>query len=335
MKIKVLHSETQAETKELNLTHAIADGEECFVGRSPNSGLVLEGSNISRLHAKFWCQDGQYYFCDLGSSNGSMINGNLAIANQQHLLQLGDTLRIGDFVLLLEATSRPTEDLAETVVSGLDATVVTGYPGGTAPVDSTASSEPETEQVIHAELVNEESSAIVKVEVPEPEPEDDLQTQTKALFVAINARVVAELRAAGNLTRETYLKAIRNARESVEHNKLIDPVQFEKEAEKQWQFITKNTVRMGTQLGSVARQGAVQLGSRLGAAAKAAWREFLAPQSKPSQETAAEPPQPNPVPIEDTPQLQSQDEPEGVAETLQPQDKTADVPPSNLSEPES
>lgn len=44
MKIKILHSETQAE-KELNLDHAIADGEECFVGRSPNSALVLDSAN--------------------------------------------------------------------------------------------------------------------------------------------------------------------------------------------------------------------------------------------------------------------------------------------------
>jgi pSer/pThr/pTyr-binding forkhead associated (FHA) protein len=279
MKIKVLHSETQAEVKELNLAHVIAEGESCFVGRSDNSGLTLEGSSVSRLHGKFSCQDGRYYFCDMGSSNGSMIGGELAIVNQNYQLEPGDVIRVGDYVLVLEAVPELPEELAATVVGNLDTTVVSGY--GALPDFSSLSTEAnevESSQVVEAEIVPEESLAIVRVEPQDPDRE--LSTQTAALFSAINRRVVSELKAAGNLTRDTYLKAIRKARESVEQNKLVDPEEFEQNAEKYWQSLTKGTSNLGARIGAATVQGASELSSRLNAAAKAAFREFLAPNSK-------------------------------------------------------
>jgi pSer/pThr/pTyr-binding forkhead associated (FHA) protein len=280
MKIKVLHSETQAEVKELNLAHVIAEGESCFVGRSDNSGLTLEGPSVSRLHGKFSRRDGLYYFCDMGSSNGSMVKGELATANRDYQLEAGDVIRVGDYVLLLEAVPELPEELAATVVGNLDTTVVAGY--GALPdfssTLSTESEEAESAQVVEAEIVPEESLAIVRVEPQDPEGE--LSTQTAALFSAINRRVVSELKAAGNLTRDTYLNAIRKARESVEQNKLVDPEQFEQNAEKYWQSLTKGTSNLGSRIGAATVQGASELGSRLNAAAKAAFREFLAPKPK-------------------------------------------------------
>jgi len=292
MKIKVLHSETQAEVKELNLAHAIAEGESCFVGRSQNSGLVLDSNNISRLHGKFSRQDGHYYFCDLGSSNGSMVKGELAVANQNYPLQPGDIVRVGEYVLILEAIPESVEELPATVIGNLDTTVVAGYgalPNFAASAIPNVEEEPEEEkeaaQVVEAEVVREESFAIVKVE-SQSLNESDLRTQTGALFTAINQRVVAELRAAGNLTRETYLKAIRKARESVEQNTLIDSDQFEQNAEKYWQSVTKGTSDLGAKIGTATIRGAVQLGGRFNAAVKAALREFIAP--PPKAETPSE-----------------------------------------------
>jgi predicted component of type VI protein secretion system len=284
MKIKVLHSETQAEVKELNLAHVIAEGESFFVGRSQNSGLVLDSSNVSRLQGKFSCEDGSYYFCDLGSSNGSMIKGELAVANQNYLLQPGDVLRIGEYVLILEEIPQVAEELPATVIGNLDTTVVAGY-GALPNFDINAIPQlegeetPEEVQAVEAEIVSEESFAIVKVEPPLLN-EYDLRAQTGALFTAINQRVIGELRAAGNLTRETYLKAIRKARESVEQNTLIDSDQFEQNAEKYWQSVTRGTSDLGAKLGAATMRGAVELGGRLNSAVKAALREFVAPHPK-------------------------------------------------------
>lgn len=56
---------------------------------------------------------------------------------------------------------------------------------------------------------------------------------------------------------------------------MIDAEQFEKEVEKQWRSLARNTSALGVQIGSAAAKGASNLGQRLGAAAKAAWSEFL------------------------------------------------------------
>ena len=127
MKVKIFNSQTLGELKELNLTLATGIGRECTVGRSPNSSLVLDSPDVSRLHAKFFLRDGNYYFCDLGSRNGSIVNGKLAETNQIHMLKIGDVVRIGEFVLIMEAISAVPEDLAETVFAGMDATVISGW----------------------------------------------------------------------------------------------------------------------------------------------------------------------------------------------------------------
>jgi pSer/pThr/pTyr-binding forkhead associated (FHA) protein len=286
MKIRVLHSETQTEVKELNLAHAIPEGESCFVGRSQKSGLILDSTNVSRLHGKFLHQDGDYYFCDLGSSNGSMVKGELAVANQNYRLQPGDVIRIGEYILLLEAIPEEVEELPATVVGNLDTTVVAGY-GALPNFDLSAISQPEEDvPLVEAEVVSEEISAIVKIDASALD-ETDLRSQTNALFSAINQRIIAELKAAGNLTRETYLKAIRRARESVEKETLIDSEHFEQNAEKYWQSVTKGTSDLGAKLGAATMRGAAELGGRLNAAVRAALREFIAPTSQPSRPPAS------------------------------------------------
>ena len=128
MKVKVLNSQTLVETQEVDLTLLTMVGGECTIGRSPNSGVVLDSPDVSRLHGKFIFQDGNCYFCDLGSSNGSMVNGKVALTNQRHMLQSGDVIRLGEFVLMIEEISRvPDEELPQTVIGGIDATVTVGW----------------------------------------------------------------------------------------------------------------------------------------------------------------------------------------------------------------
>lgn len=124
MKVKVLNTQTQVEIREMNLTDSIDRSGECLLGRSPHSGLVLDSPDVSRLHAKFSVEDGQYYFYDLGSANGSLVNGKIVQPNQGHLLKPGDIIRLGEFVLILQTISEQSEDLAATVVGDPNATVL-------------------------------------------------------------------------------------------------------------------------------------------------------------------------------------------------------------------
>jgi len=87
---------------------------ECIIGRASSCDLVLANPEVSRVHGRIRFYKGQYYFTDLGSTDGSRINNEEAKINQGYLLQEGDMIRIAEFVLLIEAVETPP--------SGADAT---------------------------------------------------------------------------------------------------------------------------------------------------------------------------------------------------------------------
>ncbi len=98
---------------------------------------------------------------------------------------------------------------------------------------------------------------------------DDLKHETKELIEALKRRAQAEAESAGTLTRETYLNAIRRAREAVEGERVIERDRIERswatiqeEADKNWQTLWKEVST---------------LGDRFEDAAKAAWDVFNAP----------------------------------------------------------
>lgn len=122
MQIKIFNSRQLNATQEFNLYLATNNlKKECFIGRSPSSTLVLDSADVSRLHGKFIQQNGDYYFIDIGSRNGSIINGKLAEINYKYLLKPGDIVRIGEFVLILEEMDVIRQDLAETVFGNTNA----------------------------------------------------------------------------------------------------------------------------------------------------------------------------------------------------------------------
>jgi glycine betaine catabolism B len=75
--------------------------QECLIGRSPNAFVVLDGQEVSRLHAKIFAHDEQYYFEDLASSGGSWLNDQVATAHRQYALKVGDVITIGRFVIMI------------------------------------------------------------------------------------------------------------------------------------------------------------------------------------------------------------------------------------------
>ncbi|HLZ22417.1 MAG TPA: FHA domain-containing protein [Ktedonobacterales bacterium] len=76
------------------------------IGRDAERQICLPHHSVSRLHAQIVHQQSGYYVSDLGSSNGTFLNGH-AIAVPT-LLLAGDVLRAGEIELRCEAT--PTED---------------------------------------------------------------------------------------------------------------------------------------------------------------------------------------------------------------------------------
>ncbi len=79
-----------------------------IVGRLPDSGLVLTDPNVSRYHAEVRLVSGaardlrapEYEVCDMGSTNGTRLNG-VAIRDAQ-VLHHGDTITVGATTIRFE-----------------------------------------------------------------------------------------------------------------------------------------------------------------------------------------------------------------------------------------
>ena len=104
MKITAFNHLTGA-LKEHKLPSPAGNLQLCFIGRHPNSDLILNSPEISRVHAMVIGLQGNYYFIDLASSDGSRVNNQELEFNQECALKAGDVIRIGDFVLLFEEIS--------------------------------------------------------------------------------------------------------------------------------------------------------------------------------------------------------------------------------------
>lgn len=67
------------------------------VGRSPDADLVIDDPYASDLHLRFGVHEGQMVLHDLGSTNGTYVNGRRVVAPMD--LSKGDTVQIGRTIL--------------------------------------------------------------------------------------------------------------------------------------------------------------------------------------------------------------------------------------------
>jgi hypothetical protein len=72
------------------------------LGRHLESDIVLNDSNVSRRHAEFVCAAGEVTVRDMGSTNGTKVNGVAVSGNQ--LLQHGDVINFGTAQVRFEAS---------------------------------------------------------------------------------------------------------------------------------------------------------------------------------------------------------------------------------------
>jgi diguanylate cyclase (GGDEF)-like protein len=77
----------------LGLTVAL-DGE-VVLGRDPACSVPLPSDEVSRRHARIDVDGGGHVLADLGSTNGTWVNGR---AVERHKLAAGDRIRVGGFV---------------------------------------------------------------------------------------------------------------------------------------------------------------------------------------------------------------------------------------------
>lgn len=67
--------------------------EELTIGRADGCRIRLDDSFTSQLHARVFTRDGQFFVEDLGSTNGTFVNGSKIAAAAP--LRRGDRVKIG------------------------------------------------------------------------------------------------------------------------------------------------------------------------------------------------------------------------------------------------
>jgi hypothetical protein len=136
--------------------------------------------------------------------------------------------------------------------------------------------EDSTRAIVH---ISRETDELVENELSH-EP-DEVKAAVKHLIEAIKKRAQVESKTAGDMTRETYMSAVRRARQLIEEKQLKPPTfskdlpveeyrdrleksmeLIENEAKKNWKSVTKE---------------AKTLGDKLADAAKAAWEVLKSP----------------------------------------------------------
>ncbi|MCG6157061.1 FHA domain-containing protein [Rubinisphaera margarita] len=69
------------------------------IGRDPTAQIRVNSTEVSRIHCEITLRDGNVYVKDLGSRNGTFVNGEVIFGEAQ--IRPGDTLHVGNMVFEL------------------------------------------------------------------------------------------------------------------------------------------------------------------------------------------------------------------------------------------
>jgi glycine betaine catabolism B len=109
--LQVLHPESGT----VEPYHLDPKQEQTFlVGRHPSCQVILDRPEVSRIHGQFCWHGDRVYYSDLGSTDGSKVNNQDILINYQHVLRTGDTVQIGEFIILIGAIQVPDKTLKAT-----------------------------------------------------------------------------------------------------------------------------------------------------------------------------------------------------------------------------
>lgn len=77
--------------------HSFALDGETTIGRGAGCGVSIDDAHISKLHARVSPRDGQWVVEDLGSTNGTVLDGELLV--RPTVIRPGGRITIGEVVL--------------------------------------------------------------------------------------------------------------------------------------------------------------------------------------------------------------------------------------------
>jgi len=125
-KLSLINDQSSAPSKEFELTKS-----EIIIGREDSVDITIPASAVSRRHARLMLIGENYVLEDLGSSNGTYVNGEKL--DKQHTLKSGDKIRLGQIISLVYTAPVSEEDSNLTVVSIKDANKTAKHSGPAKP----------------------------------------------------------------------------------------------------------------------------------------------------------------------------------------------------------
>ena len=90
------------------------DGDAALIGRQPDVAVYLDSLSVSRHHARIVCQADACFIEDLGSSNGTYVNG-VRIVGRAPLTE-HDELRIGPYTFQLQSEESPLSPTPDPII---------------------------------------------------------------------------------------------------------------------------------------------------------------------------------------------------------------------------
>lgn len=75
------------------------EGDQLIIGRDPSNAVSINDSEISRKHSRLSFQGGKYVLEDLGSTNGTFVNGQRLAGPV--VLKPGDVVSLGEQIVLM------------------------------------------------------------------------------------------------------------------------------------------------------------------------------------------------------------------------------------------
>jgi len=102
----------------------ILEGDQLTIGRDATNEIVINDAEISRRHARLTFQGGKYVLEDLGSTNGTFVNGQRLAGPR--VLKAGEVISFGEQIILVFEAN--TIDAGATMVSPRAASAVPSTP---------------------------------------------------------------------------------------------------------------------------------------------------------------------------------------------------------------
>jgi pSer/pThr/pTyr-binding forkhead associated (FHA) protein len=88
---------------------ALLNQPEIEIGKATHNKLILSDPTVSATHAVVLVRDGGYSIVDLGSSNGTFVNGK-RLESEAYTLQHGDKLQFGNVLLAFRNPAETSEN---------------------------------------------------------------------------------------------------------------------------------------------------------------------------------------------------------------------------------